>query len=236
MSIAKCFVRTGFSLSLGLLLGLGVARAEGLKDDALLTKFADWHLGFTTNQAQHDADLANEAKPRWALSELRFHRIWSERDDGYWIYYETSQPDVRPDRNEIWRLYRSDLGDLKVDIYAFNDTARGLAFWGKGADAEVFDAIAMDELSTRAGCNATYHWLPDFERFVGTNPHGKCTTIGASYLLQHVEIGLTEDGTLERNDWHSFYDENGVAKVGAQFKFGDQGAYRHLYTERYALD
>ena len=59
--------------------------------DALLTQFADWHLGFTTNLKQRDADLTADAMPRWGLSELRFTQIWPKREDGYWLYYETSQ-------------------------------------------------------------------------------------------------------------------------------------------------
>ena len=210
--------------------------AQSHKDDSLLNKFVDWHLGFTTNVMQVDADLAAKANPRWGLSELRFQQIWHDRDDGYWIYYETSQPDVRPDRNQIWRLYRNTHGDLKVDSYFFNDIKQGLAFWGKGNDATLFEDIDMADLTTREGCNATYHWLAEFERFVGVNPHGECFTIGKSYLLQHVEISMAEDGTLIRKDWHSFYDENGIAKRGSQFKLGDQGPTVHLYTERYELN
>ena len=211
------------------------AQADTLKDDAVLTKLADWHVGFTTNVAQRDADLAIEADPRWALSELRFQRIWHGRDDGYWLYYETRQPDVRPDRNEIWRLYRNGQGDLQVDIYLFNDVDKGLALWGKGGDPQSFETIEMGDLATRAGCSAVYHWRAEFERFVGVNPHGECQTFGKSYLLQHVEISEAKDGTLVRKDWHSFYNEKGVAKRGAGFKFGDQGPYIHLYTERYEL-
>ena len=212
------------------------AHADALKDDAILTKFVDWHLGFTTNAKQHDADLAAGASPRWGLSELRFQRIWHSREDGYWLYYETSQPDVRPDRNEIWRLYRNAQGNLKVDTYLFNDIDAGLAMWGKGSDAKAFDALDLDDIYTRPGCNSVYHWREEFKRFVGVNPHGECMTFGGSYLLQHLEISEAEDGTLVRKDWHVFYDENGVAKKGAEFKIGDQGPYIHLYTERYALD
>lgn len=228
MSLLRIAVLLGVSASL-------TSQAGTLSDDAKLTKLADWHLGFTTNIAQHDADIAAGANPRWALSELRFHQIWSHRDDGYWLYYETSQPDVRPDRNEIWRLYRNDQGDLKVDIYQFNDVQAGLAMWGKGGDPEAFDSVSLNDISTRAGCNATYHWREEFERFVGVNAHGECTTIGDSYLLQHVEISKTESGKLVRRDWHVFYDENGIAKRGEGYKFGDQGPYIHIYLERFAL-
>lgn len=217
------------------LLSFGVP-AQSLEDDALLTKFADWHLGFTTNRVQHDADLAAKAKPRWALSELRFNRIWHDRDDGYWIYYETSQPDVRPDRNEIWRLYRNDLGYLQIDIHLFNDVKQGLTYWGKGSDAKAFETLRTNDISTRAGCNPIYHWRPEYQRFVGVNPHEECKTFGDSYILQHVEIHKKEDGTLVRKDWHSFYDGSGVAKRGTGFKFGDQGPYIHFYTERYTLN
>ena len=228
--------RTCCALFLALFLPSVAAYAQSLQDDVELTKFAEWHLGFTTNVVQRDADLAAGVDPRWALSELRFHRIWADRDDGYWLYYETSQPDVRPDRNEIWRLYRNDQGNLKVDIFLFNDIAAGLSYWGKGGDAGVFESIGLEDLSTQPGCNATYHWRADFERFVGVNPHGECMTFGGSYLLQHVEISKAEDSTLTRKDWHMFYDENGVAKRGQGFKFGDQGPYIHLYTERYELE
>lgn len=211
------------------------AQVDAIETDAMLTRFAEWHVGFTTNVVQRDADLAAGANPRWALSELRFQRIWHDRKDGYWLYYETSQPDVRPDRNEIWRLYRNSLGNLQVDIYLFNDVEKGLTFWGKGSDPRLFETVSMDDISTRAGCNAIYHWRAEFERFVGVNPHGECKTFGDSYLLQHVEISMAKDGTLVRKDWHSFYDGKGVAKRGAGFKFGDQGPYIHLYTERYEL-
>ncbi|MDO6695078.1 CpcT/CpeT family chromophore lyase [Aliiglaciecola sp. 3_MG-2023] len=216
--------------------GLLSAQAQNLEDETMLKKFVQWHLGFTTNVQQRDKDLAAKAEPRWGLSELRFQRIWHKRNDGYWIYYETSQPDVRPDRNQIWHLYRNDFGNLKVDLYSFKNIKHGLSFWGKGDDPEAFETIKMDELSTVAGCNATYHWIPEFARFSGVNTHQKCFTIGKSYLLQHVEISKMKDGTLVRNDWHSFYDENGVAKQGAKFKRGDQGPTIHLYTETYDLN
>lgn len=212
------------------------AQAAELNDDELLIRLAEWHLGFTTNQVQHDLDLENKVIPRWALSELRFNRIWHDRDDGYWLYYETSQPDVRPDRNEIWRLHRNEQNNLQIDIYLFKDFKKGLTYWGKGSDPKSFEAIEMDEITSRAGCNAVYHWRSELERFVGVNPHGECMTyVGDSYILQHVEISKTEDGTLVRKDWHSFYDDKGVAKRGTGYKFGDQGPYIHLYTERYDL-
>lgn len=180
-------------------------------------------------------DLGAEATPRWGLSELRFRQIWSNRNDGYWLYYETSQPDVRPDRNQIWKLYRNTEGNLKVDAYNFKDLEAGLALWGKSGDDNTFEAIKIDDLTTTPGCNATYAWRADFERFVGTNLHQECYTFGKSYLLQHVEISKTDDGTLVRKDWHTFYDENGIAKKGAAYKTGTNGSTTHLYTERYEL-
>ncbi len=212
------------------------AQAESLKDDAVLTKFVEWHLGFTTNAKQRDVDLAAKVEPRWGLSELRFQRIWHDREDGYWLYYETSQPDVRPDRNQIWRLYRNDLGALKIDSYNFKDLDAGLAFWGKGDDPKSFDAVDVSDLATIPGCNATYTWRADFERFVGANVHEECFTIGKSYLMQQIEISKAEDGTLVRKDWHTFYDEHGVAKQGAMYKQGTHGPTVHLYTERYELN
>lgn len=186
--------------------------------DALLAKFAHWHLGFTTNAKQRDADLAEKVSPRWGLSELRFQRIWPQRSDGYWLYYETSQPDVRPDRNQIWHLYRDAQGALRIDSYNFKDIDAGLTYWGKGANAKAFDRVDMADLVSTPGCNAAYVWREDFERFIGVNPHEECKTIGASYLLQHVEISRLKDGTLVRKDWHTFYDGDGISKRGQKFK------------------
>lgn len=231
MLLIKKFI---FALIVGLVLP-SQAFADSHRDDELLSKFVSWHLGFTSNVIQRDVDLAAKANPRWGLSELRFQQIWRDREDGYWIYYETSQPDVRPDRNQIWRLFRNDQGDLKVDLYFFNDVEKGLTFWGKGNDATAFENVSIDELTTREGCNATYHWREKLQRFVGVNPHGECLTIGKSYLLQHVEISKNDDGNLVRKDWHSFYDENGIAKRGGNFKLGDQGATIHIYSETYQL-
>lgn len=212
------------------------AEADKLETDEVLEKFVDWHLGFATNKIQHDAALEADLNPRWALSELRFQRIWHDREDGYWIYYETSQPDVRPDRNEIWNVYRNDIGDLKVDIHFFDDTEKGLTYWGKGGNPAAFEDLTLDDITSRPGCNATYNWRPDFERFVGSNPHQECQTIGDSYIHQHVEFGLDEEGTLFRNDWHSFFDGEGKAKPSVTYNFGDQGPYVHLYTERYSAE
>lgn len=210
--------------------------AVPLEDDALLQKFAEWHLGFTTNVTQRDADVATQAVPRWGLSELRFQRIWKDRDDGYWLYYETSQPDVRPDRNQIWRLYRGAQGALRIYSYNFKNIEAGLAFWGKGGDAKAFDGIGLDALTSTAGCNAAYTWREEFERFIGVNPHEECGTIGDSYLLQHVEISKSAGGTLMRKDWHTFYGGDGVSKRGKIYKSGTYGPTIHLYTERYDLN
>lgn len=208
---------------------------SSIRDDALLVKFAQWHLGFTTNIQQRDLDLVADAQQRWGLSELRFQQIWHDHEDGFWLYYETSQPDVRPDRNQIWRLYRNNEGALKVDSYNFKDVNAGLEFWGKGNDPTAFDVVNLSDLTTTPGCNATYTWRAEFDRFVGSNVHQECNTIGESYLMQHVEISKTETGTLVRNDWHTFYDENGIAKTGRAFKTGTEGPTIHLYTQTYEL-
>lgn len=210
--------------------------SASLENDALLAKFVDWHLGFTTNVEQRDADLAESVSPRWGLSELRFQRIWHDREDGYWLYYETSQPDVRPDRNQIWHLYRDVAGALRIDSYNFKDINAGLGYWGKGSDAKAFDGIDLADLISTPGCNAAYMWREDFARFIGVNPHEECNTIGKSYLLQHVEISKSTDGTLVRKDWHTFYGGDGVSKRGQKFKSGTYGPTIHLYTERYSLD
>lgn len=196
--------------------------------DEVLDKLMEWHLGFATNQAQYEADKAAGVQPAWALSELRFTEIWPEREGGYWIYYEVSQPEVRPDRNEIWNLYRNELGNLKVDVYRFKDIDRGLTFWGKWDRPETFEQIELEELSTVAGCNSTYHWLPELNKFSGINSHYDCP-VGNGYILQHIEISEDSSGVLQRNDWHWFFDGEGVAKTGPAFKLGNMGPYIHKY-------
>lgn len=205
--------------------------AASVAQDEVLDKLLDWHLGFATNQAQYDADKAAGVSPAWALSELRFAKIWPERTDGYWIYYEVSQPDVRPDRNEIWRLYRNEFGDLKVDIYRFNDIDRGLMLWGKSDSPEAFDQLELEELATIQGCNGTYHWLPELNKFSGINSHHDCP-VGNGYILQHIEISEDANGVLQRNDWHWFFDGEGVSKTGSVFKLANMGPYIHKYVER----
>ncbi len=211
------------------------AHSSPLSDDAMLKKLVEWQLGFTTNQQQYDTDTAAQAKPAWALSELRILRIWHDREDGYWLYYEVSQPAVRPDRNEIWRAYRNEFGDLKIDIHWFKDTEAGLKYWGKWKTPEAFDDIKMSEFRTQAGCNLTYHWIPDTEKFSGINSHKDCP-VGTGYILQHIEISKTDEDILQRNDWHTFYDAQGVPKSGAEFKTGTAGAYIHYYQETYPLN
>lgn len=203
--------------------------AQDLEEDAVLAKLLDWHLGFATNQTQFDADKEAGVTPAWALSELRINQIWPEREDGYWVYYEVSQPEVRPDRNEIWQLYRNEMGDLQVDIYKFNDLDRGLTFWGKWDTPEVFDEIEFDELWTHAGCNLTYHWRADSKKFSGINSHGDCP-VGTGYILQHIELSEDSAGVLQRNDWHWFFDGEGIAKTGPLFKLGNMGPYIHKYV------
>ncbi|MBX2848759.1 MAG: hypothetical protein KTR16_10585 [Acidiferrobacterales bacterium] len=202
-----------------------------LKQDEVLNKLLDWHIGFATNQAQYDADKDARIKPAWALSELRLTKIWPEREDGHWVYYEVSQPQVRPDRNEIWKLYRSELGDLKVDVYRFNDIERGLTFWGKWNTPDIFEEISLDELTTVAGCNGTYHWLPESNKFSGINSHHDCP-VGNGYILQHIEISEDSNGDLQRNDWHWFFNGEGVAKTGPEFKLGNMGPYIHKYVKQ----
>lgn len=198
--------------------------------DSELDKLIDWHLGHATNKVQYETDKAAGVEPAWAYSDLRFQQIWQDRSDGVWIYYETSQPDVRPDRNEIWRVYRNEAGNLRVDLYYWNDIKDGLSYWGKGEDVDAFSAVSLDDLTVQEGCGLTYHWVPEFERFSGINPHGTCT-VGTGYILQHLEISKDESGNLIRKDWHWFFDKNGEAKMGSSgFKLGLHGAYVHEYT------
>ena len=218
-----------FPLIFLVLLGLAnPAYSLDLEQDETLTKLLDWHLGFATNQVQYAADKAAGVTPAWALSELRLTQIWSDRDDAYWIYYEVSQPAVRPDRNEIWKLYRNEMGDLQVDIYRFNDIEYGLTYYGKWTTPEVFEAVELSELSTHAGCNLTYHWIPGVSKFSGINSHYDCP-VGNGYILQHIEISEDADGVLQRDDWHWFFDGEGVAKTGPSFKLGNMGPYVHKY-------
>lgn len=225
---AKAFLAsTGAALVLGACATPLVAEPTA---DAELDKFIEWHLGYATNQAQYDADKAANADPAWAFSALRFQQIWADRTDGVWLYYETQQPDVRPDRNEIWRVYRNDLGNLRVDLYYFKDIQAGLTFWGKGDDVEAFSTIGVEDLDLKLGCGLTYHWVPEFEIFSGINPHGTCA-VGTGYVLQHLEISKDETGNLIRKDWHWFFDSKGEAKAGTGFKLGIHGAYVHEYVD-----
>ena len=204
------------------------AKAVTTEKDLVIDRLLEWHLGFTTNQAQYQADKEAGEQPAWALSEMRLTQIWTGRDDGYWIYYEVSQPAVRPDRNEIWNMYRNDHGDMKVDVYRFNNVEAGLAYWGKSQTPEVFEEIQLDQLTTVQGCNSTFHWIPELNKFSGINSHYDCP-VGNGYILQHIEITKDAVGTIQRNDWHWFFDGDGVAKTGPAFKLGNMGPYIHKY-------
>lgn len=146
---------------------------------------------------------------------LHMSRIWPSRTDGIWIYVEQSvaptpnQPEPRPYRQRIYRLFLRDDGKLVSRVLTLPGDP--LAFAGAWKNPLPFNDISPDSLDTRTGCDMIFtklahnHFLAHTE---GTGCESKLN--GSTHATSTADI--RPEGL---HTWDQGFNEKGEQVWGA---------------------
>lgn len=137
--------------------------------------------------------------------------IWTEREDGRWLYVEQAAASdlKRPYRQRIYHVHRDRTGQLRSDVYTL--PGEPLDFAGGWADGTTFDSLRQRDLEPRDGCSILITRVGAW-RFEGaTEGHGCASALrGASYATSEVVI---EPRTL--TSWDRGWKADGTQAWGA---------------------
>ena len=136
--------------------------------------------------------------------------IWTEPDDGYWVYVEqaVAASRNRPYRQRVYHLLELDDGAVRSDVYSFANPLRYAGDWRKD---EPLGGLTPDSLAVREGCAVILRRLPD-GGFEGSTveKHCKSNLRGAVYATSEVTIN---SGRL--TSWDRGFDGNDKQVWGA---------------------
>jgi hypothetical protein len=192
--------RTRSALS-GLIVILLVPAAQAGELETLL----EWMTGSFGSGAQAAADSS------YHDIRLEMVPIWTDRDDGPWLYVEQAAAAAleRPYRQRVYRVTEPVEGRFASEVFELPEPLR---FAGAWRDPAAFDALAPDSLSRREGC-AVHLLRADDGTFTGSTEGPGCQSSlrGAAYATSIVTIGP------ERiESWDRGFDADGNQVWGAE--------------------
>lgn len=179
-------------------------------DAERLVQAATWLEGSFTSAEQAAAD------ERFFEVVLQHHRIWPDRDDGFWFYVEQAIATAQnqPYRQRIYRVWlRPDRdqpgGVVESAVYELPDPESFINVWQRPG---AFDGLSPLNLRKREGCEVVFRSFGD-DWMMGETADGTCasTLRGASYATS--EVTLTPDTITS---WDRGYDDNGEQVWGAE--------------------
>lgn len=129
--------------------------------------------------------------PRYFDIRLVMVPIWTERDDGYWLYVEQAAASTldRPYRQRVYHLSVQDdpAAPLKSAVYTLpGDPLDYAGAWERMA---MFDDVGPDDLALREGCAIHLRRNADGTFTGATRGTGCASSLGdAAYATSEVEI------------------------------------------------
>jgi CpeT protein len=150
------------------------------------------------------------ADPEYFDIRLHMLPIWSDRDDGRWLYVEqaVAAAQAEPYRQRVYRVASREDGVIESGVYEIADPLRFALAW---KDPHKLDTLRHEDLVRKDGCEVV---LREVEpgRFVGATGHETCASDlrGARWATSEVEI--TADGV---RSWDRGFDSEGAQVWGA---------------------
>lgn len=184
--------------AVGWVLLLGVP--SGWTDDGVpdeLGQLADWMTG-TFSSAVQSAD-----DPQFFDVTLHMTPIWTDRDDGPWLYVEQAMaqyPD-RPYRQRVYRLRRVDRDLFESRVYTLPDPPAVIGAW---RDEAPLDGLGPEDLEEREGCAILMRRRGD--TFVGSTLARLCASSLQDATFATSEVLITADGMVS---WDRGFDADG---------------------------
>ena len=170
-----------------------------------LATLVEWMTGSFSSEAQARADET------YFDIRLEMVPIWTDRDDGIWLYVEQAAASAldRPYRQRVYRVTEAVEGRFASEVFSFPEPLRFAGAWQEPAK---FDALAPDSLSVREGC-AVHLLRRDDDRYTGSTDGDACqsTLRGATYATSLVTVG--PEGI---ESWDRGFDAEGTQAWGAE--------------------
>jgi len=170
-----------------------------------LQRLAAWMTGSFSSQAQAEADTD------YFNIQLEMVPVWTERDDGYWLYVEQAVAShlEKPYRQRVYHLTQVDDTTFRSDVYEIYEPLRFAGDWDKQA---FLATLTPDSLMAREGCSIFLKKEGD-QSFVGSTVDHNClsTLQNASYATSEVRITETE-----MVSWDRGFDADGNQVWGAE--------------------
>jgi len=188
------------SLVVVLAVGCAGEQEPGILDDALA-----WMTGSFSSAEQASADSS------YYDIRLEMVPIWTDRDDGPWLYVEqaVAAHRERPYRQRVYHLVPESDAAVRSEIYTL---PRPMRFAGAHEEPDRFAALSPDSLTHRAGCDVLLR-RGDAGALVGGTQGRGCSSAIAGAAYATSEITLSSDRLVS---WDRGFDEGGAQVWGAR--------------------
>jgi hypothetical protein len=186
------------------------AFASGPTADADLEELARWMTGSFSSAAQSQADAD------FLHIVLHMARIWSEREDGVWLYVEQAVAETadRPYRQRVYRVRRVGEDLFASTVFSFPDPESRAGEWRGASPLADLDPTDLKE---RDGCTIFMKRRAD-GAFEGSTLGRLCTSQLRGATWASSEVVITASSLVS---WDRGWDDSGSQIWGAE-----KGGYR----------
>ncbi|WP_223789042.1 chromophore lyase CpcT/CpeT [Marinicella meishanensis] len=187
-----------------LLLGCQPEKPAVQDDQAALTQLVAWMSGAFSSEQQASQD------DRYFHISLKMKPIWTEREDGHWLYVEQAvgtRPE-QPYRQRIYRVTPMADGRFASAVYELPDPQ---AVIGAYEDPGLLADVTVADLQLRTGC-AVILQFDGAAQYQGSTQDKACLSSlrGATYATSEVTITATGISS-----WDQGWDANDQQVWGA---------------------
>ncbi len=169
----------------------------------------DWMTGSFSSEGQAAADSA------YFDIRLEVVRIWTDRDDAYWLYVEQAVAGMtdRPYRQRVYRVKQLDENSYESAVFTLPDPQEHAGAW---REDQPLCKLSPENLELRSGC-AVFLRLNESGEFAGGTAGRGCGSDlhGASYATSEVVVGPDR-----MESWDRGFKDDGTQVWGAE-----KGAY-----------
>jgi CpeT protein len=164
-----------------------------------------WMQGSFTSAEQAKADT------NYFEIELEMVSIWTDREDGPWLYVEQAVASYKskPYRQRVYQLVTNEDGKYESVVWSLKNQSK---FAGQWNNKKLLDSLTPDSLTIRKGCSVILDWN-DKGYYEGSTFEDECESNlrGATYATS--EVIVKEDRILS---WDRGFNEKGEQVWGAE--------------------
>lgn len=179
---------------------------------------------WTLMQGSFSSRAQAESDPEYFDIRLHMLPIWTDREDGRWLYVEQAVAvnPAEPYRQRVYRVTAGEDGAIVSAVYTIEEPLRFAMAWRTPAK---LDALTFEDITEKTGCEVILQRQSE-GHYAGATREGACRSElrGATHATS--EVVVTENGV---DSWDRGYDDTdtqvwGAVKSGYQFRPDDPEA------------